>query len=70
MEPSLNFYRHTRNLMWLEPATRKPPAEAGGHYVYAFASDVKGLAENGHTILAIYPDTQTVLLRANRAPSR
>jgi Dolichyl-phosphate-mannose-protein mannosyltransferase len=69
MEPSLNFYRHTRNLMWLEPMTRKPPAEAGGHYVYAFASDVKGLAENGHTVLATYPDTQTVLLRADRAPS-
>ena len=69
MEPSLNFYRHTRNLTWLEPVSRKPPAEAGGHYVYAFASDVKGLAENGYSVLATYPDTQTVLLRANRTPT-
>jgi hypothetical protein len=69
MEPSLNFYRHTRNLNWLEPVTRKPPAEAGGHYVYAFEGDVKGFAENSHTVLATYPDTQTVLLRANRVPA-
>lgn len=70
MEPSLNFYRHTRGYEWLAPLTREPPAEARADYVYAFTYEVKGLAEGGgHTVLASYPDTQTVLLRAERAPA-
>ena len=68
MEPTLNFYRHTRGYDWLEPLTRVPVKEAGGDYVYAFAVDVKELPEAGRTVLATYPDTQTVLLRVERAP--
>lgn len=65
MEPSLNFYRFTRDYAWLEPVTRQPVSDADADYVYAFESEVKEFAAAGHTKLASYADTQTVLLRVN-----
>jgi uncharacterized membrane protein len=69
--PSLNFYRITRNYTWLAPVTRKPigkvSCSADDDYVYAFESEVKELPIGHHIGLTSYPDTQTVLLRVNRA---
>ena len=67
MEPSLNFYRVTRNYTWLEPVTRKPISSDYNDYIYAFESEVEKLPRDSHIRLAFYPDTQTVLLRVNHA---
>jgi hypothetical protein len=68
MEPSLNFYRITRNYTWLEPVTRKPISSDSNDYIYAFEREVEKLPRNSHVRLAFYPDTRTVLLRVNHAP--
>jgi hypothetical protein len=65
MEPSLNFYRITRNYTWLAPVTREPIGGADDDYVYAFESQVKEFPIGHHIKLASYPDTQTVLLRVH-----
>jgi uncharacterized membrane protein len=67
MEPSLNFYRVTRNAAWLAPVTRKPISSDDNDYIYAFESEVEKLPRDSHIRLAFYPDTQTVLLRVNHA---
>jgi hypothetical protein len=67
MEPSLNFYRVTRNFTWLLPVTRKPLSSDYNDYIYAFEREVEKLPRNSHVRLAFYPDTQTVLLRVNHA---
>jgi hypothetical protein len=67
LEPSLNFYRITRHYTWLAPVTREPISSDDSDYMYAFESDVEELPRDRHIRLAFYPDTQTVLLRVNRA---
>ncbi len=68
MEPSLNFYRITRNYTWLSPVTRMPIRARNNDYVYAFEPEVAPLLGEPHVKLASYRDTQTVLLRMNAAP--
>ena len=67
LEPSLNFYRITRNYTWLAPVTRKPISSDYNNYIYGFENEVEELPRNSHVRLAFYPDTHTVLLRVNRA---
>lgn len=67
MEPSLNFYRITRNYTWLAPVTRKRISSYYNDYIYAFLSEIEELPRDSGIRLAFYPDTQTVLLRVNHA---
>src|SRR6266481_961529 len=67
MEPSLNFYRVTRNYTWLAPVTRKRISSYYNDYIYAFLSEIEELLRDSRIRLAFYPDTQTVLLRVNHA---
>jgi hypothetical protein len=67
LEPSLNFYRITRHYTWLAPVTREPISSDDSDYIYTCESDVEELPRDRHIRLAFYPDTQTVLLRVNRA---
>ena len=67
MEPSLNFYRITRNYTWLAPVTRAPLGDPDNDYIYAFKNQIQELPMSDHIELASYPDTETVLLRANHA---
>ncbi len=61
MEPSMNFYRLTRNYTWLVPVIRKPIPDPD--YIYTFESDLDSSFTDRGTILASYPDIGTVLLR-------
>ncbi len=67
MEPSLNFYRLTRNYTWLRPVTRKPISRSDTDYIYTFEADLDSLSVDGDTRLASYPDLGTVLLRVDHA---
>ncbi|MEI8340728.1 MAG: glycosyltransferase family 39 protein [Verrucomicrobiota bacterium] len=67
MEPAMNFYRVTRHYAWMEPVTRKVPGSA--NYFYLLAGDIKKIPPGSCTVLAVYPDSQTALLKAN-APAR
>lgn len=61
-EPSLNFYRVTRNYTWLAPLTRHP-IDGTEDYVYGFAPDVP---RGPWLVLARYPDTGTIFVRPKR----
>jgi len=63
LEPSLNFYRVTRHYTWLAPVTRRQQGKAD--YLYLTASEVKKIPAGSCTVLGVYPDSQTVLLRSN-----
>ena len=68
MEPSLNFYRMTRKYEWLAPITRRPIDQVNAHYVYAFKSDIGRLNASRCSVLAVYSDTDTSLLRCDIRP--
>ncbi len=59
VEPSMNFYRVTRGYTWLAPLTRAS-VRGDEDYVYTRAFEVRGLRGK---VLAVYPDTNTILVR-------
>ena len=61
LEPSLNFYRVTRNYKWLAPLTRDP-IDGTADFVYGFVPDVP---HSRGVVLARYRDTGTVVVRQN-----
>jgi hypothetical protein len=63
MEPSLNFYRFTRNYTWLAPMTRMPISVVDNDYIYAFENEVQEIPTGSVIRLVSYADTKTVLLR-------
>jgi hypothetical protein len=63
LEPPLNFYRKTRDLVWLAPLTREPFEVLHHDYLYAYLDDVARLPGTPHTELAVFPDQGTVLWR-------
>jgi hypothetical protein len=65
-EPSLNYYRFTRNLTWLAPVLRAPIGTYPCHYIYAFESDLGEKIAGKYQPLASYPNTNTLLLRLDR----
>jgi hypothetical protein len=67
MEPSLNYYRITRRLNWLDRVTRRPPPLAQTDYVYSYEADLRGVVTERDTRLASYPDLGTALVRINHA---
>lgn len=66
MEPSLNFYRVTRNYTWLAPVTRDPLNSAPFDYIYASKTDLKAIQFPLATTLAEYADTDTILLATHQ----
>lgn len=67
LEPVLNFYRYTRHYAWLVPVTRRGHGSA--NYLYLLPQDIKHIPPGSCTVLAVYPDSQTALLRAKLAPT-
>jgi hypothetical protein len=67
-EPSLNYYRTTRHYDWLNPATRDRLQLDDNDVIYANAGDLAGRAGT-YTTIAEYPETGTVLLKVDRAPT-
>ncbi|HET8773935.1 MAG TPA: glycosyltransferase family 39 protein [Thermoanaerobaculia bacterium] len=63
LEPSLNFYRVTRNYAWMPLVPRQPFHNGGFDYVYAFEQDLADVPPGPRVTLASFPDTKTVLLR-------
>ena len=70
LEPILNFYRVTRHLGWLAPATRHPLEAGNNHYLYGFARDLAALHDVPHAELASFPDSGTALWRIRRPGTR
>lgn len=66
-EPSMNFYRFTRQYRWLAPVTRAGINPRDYDYIYALESDVAQTPIPNAVQLASFPDTKTVLLRVNRS---
>jgi hypothetical protein len=66
LEPLLNFYRVTRHLAWLKPATRDPVEVGNNQYIYAIGRDLTRLQAVPHTELASFPDSGTALWRVRR----
>ena len=65
MEPSMNFYRVTRNYTWLVPVTRDDVTEGRYDYVYGFDSDVEKVRDRS-VPLASFNDTNTALVSLRR----
>jgi hypothetical protein len=67
MEPSLNFYRITRDYTWLATLTRNPLSVGDNDYLYALESDLTAIPMVHQVRLACFADTQTVLVRVDRS---
>lgn len=65
MEPSLNFYRITRNHSWLAPLVRSPISGDGKNYIYGYEHDIQKISTDRCTKLASFPDIQTALFRVD-----
>ena len=63
MEPSLNYYRLTRDFGWLNRVTRRPPPRDQTDYVYTYQTDLDTIVGTRDTLLAAYPDLGTALFR-------
>lgn len=63
MEPSLNYYRITRNYFWLDPLTRDPVEREKNNYVYVTKKEIAGWPVKSFDVLAYFSDTNTILLR-------
>jgi len=65
LEPSLNYYRITRNYKWLAPITREQISRESDDYIYANNTEIRDWPSSSYIILDSYSDTQTILLRVN-----
>lgn len=61
-EPTVNFYRVTKSLDWLQPATREDLSE-GSDYFYIFNDDLSLIENLNYEIIARYEDTGTLLIK-------
>ena len=66
MEPSLNFYLVTHNNTWLAPVTRNTIDLTENDYIYAFENEIREIKKDQYSVLALFPDTKTILLRVNQ----
>ncbi len=60
-EPTVNFYRQTRNIYWLMPADRKG-VSPDDDYCYLFKDDLNKLNTGSYRIIAEYSNINTVLI--------
>lgn len=61
-EPSINFYRQTKNLIWLMPVDRKGITKEDDYY-YIFKEDLNQLKPDAYEIVFEFPETNTLLLK-------
>ncbi|HQI71209.1 MAG TPA: hypothetical protein PLT47_10690, partial [Bacteroidales bacterium] len=60
-EPTVNFYRQTKNIYWLMPADRKG-VSPDDDYCYLFKDDLNKLNTGSYRIIAEYSNINTVLI--------
>lgn len=63
-EPTVNFYRKTLHLDWLQPVNRDSLSTIGNYY-YIFNSDLDALKLNNHELIYNGVKTNTVLIKNN-----
>ncbi len=61
-EPTVNFYRQTRELSWLKPATRDGPSVPADYY-YVFRDDLPRIPLHGRRPVILFDDGETLLVR-------
>lgn len=63
-EHSINYYKSTKQMDWLEPATRDGMSNKMYEYYYCHAWEKESIPEHDKlTIIKNYPETQTILVR-------
>jgi hypothetical protein len=72
LEPSMSYYRQTLGYTWMNPLVQAenstaPIGETGHQYLYVFDWQRYSLPEDDHSIMMLYADSKTVLLRVERA---
>lgn len=65
-EPTINYYRISRDLKWLQPATRAGVLSEHYDYYYVFEDEREKIDRVGASILKHYPASQTILAKSNR----
>lgn len=73
LEPSMSYYRETLGYTWMRPLVQAydanaPIGETGHQYLYVFDWQRYHLPEADHSIMVLYPDSATALLRVERQP--
>jgi hypothetical protein len=63
-EPTVNFYRKTLHLDWLQPLNRDSLSNVGDYY-YVFNADLETLKLNNHQLIYNGVKTNTVLIKNN-----
>ncbi|MGB3948614.1 MAG: hypothetical protein WBM13_11565 [Bacteroidia bacterium] len=63
-EPTVNFYRKTLNLNWLQPVNRDTLSSVGNYY-YIFNADLEALKLNNYNLIYSGLQTNTVLIKNN-----
>lgn len=67
-EPTINFYRQTKNLNWLLPADRKG-ITTGEDYYYIFKEDLNQISPENYKLIYEFNKTNTVLLKKSNSLS-
>ncbi|MBN1269708.1 MAG: glycosyltransferase family 39 protein [Kiritimatiellae bacterium] len=67
-EPSINYYRITQGLDWLNTPLRLETASPLHDYYYLDAETARGMADGSLVIVKRYPVTGNILARPARAP--
>jgi hypothetical protein len=72
LEPSMSYYRQTLGYTWMNPLVQAenstaPIGETGHQYLYVFDWQRFSLPEGDHSIMMLYPDSKTALLRVERS---
>ncbi|MCU0434123.1 MAG: hypothetical protein MUC87_11760 [Bacteroidia bacterium] len=63
-EPTVNFYRVTKEYNWLQPVTRNP-IDSACDYVYMFEKEINLLNNWNYTVVKRFPGSGTILVRVN-----
>lgn len=70
-QPTIDFYRETKELLWLNPALDLPnPIGIDAHYFYFLKNDLENIRPDTMTILKTYPLSGNVLAKRKVEPLR
>lgn len=64
-DPTINFYRQTKNLTWLTPVDRSPITEYADYY-YVFQEDLNKLNSSDYEVLFEFKKTRSFLLKRKK----
>ncbi|HMG14166.1 MAG TPA: hypothetical protein VK590_01895, partial [Saprospiraceae bacterium] len=65
-EPTINFYRQTKNISWLQEADRNGVHKTDDYY-YIFKDQLKELDSVNYKIISEFSRINTVLIRNNKS---